>query len=77
MPRTTIRCNKALAEALGVHPNTVSRWRNEGRLDKAVIADTGRVIIYDLEAVYECLSTTPRDAPQTKLKQPPQQNQTP
>ena len=55
MEVTTIKGNKALAEALGVHANTVLTWRRKGVLQNATLADYGRTIIYDLNKVYECL----------------------
>ena len=57
MKKTTITGSKALAAPLGVRPHTIWRWRNDGRLNNAIIADTGRVIIYDLDMVYTCLKT--------------------
>lgn len=56
MERTTIRGNRALAEELGVHFNTVQNWRKLGILKAATLCEYGRVIIYDLEKVYECLN---------------------
>lgn len=55
MERTTIRGNKALANALGVHYMTIQGWRKKKVLDPAILVEYGRVIIYDLEKVYECL----------------------
>ena len=37
---------------------TVQNWRKSGVLTPATIAEFGRVIIYDLEKVYECLHHT-------------------
>lgn len=59
MERTTIRGNKALAEKLGVHFNTVQKWRSQGTLKPATLSEYGRVIIYDLDKVYECLNHRP------------------
>lgn len=55
MNRNIIKGAKALAEFLGVHPNTISRWRREGRLDAATIVDTGRTIIFDLDLLPSCI----------------------
>lgn len=59
MERTTIRGNRALADKLGVHFNTVQKWRNQGTLKPATLCEYGRVIIYDLDKVYECLNHQP------------------
>ncbi len=56
MERITIRGNRALAEKLGVHFTTVQKWRSLGILAPATLSEFGRVIIYDLEKVYECLN---------------------
>lgn len=53
--RETVRGVKGLAERLGVHKCTVQKWRNMGVLDKATVADYGRVIIFDFDKVCECL----------------------
>lgn len=53
--KATIRGNKALAGELGVHVQTVQKWRKNGILSNATLADLGKVIIYDLDKVYECL----------------------
>lgn len=55
MAANRIKGNKALAVILDVHPNTITRWRRQGRLDSAVVADTGRTIIYDLNKVLQSL----------------------
>lgn len=59
MARTTIKGNKALAKALGVHPVTICKWRRRGLLAKATLVDFNRTILYDLEKVYECLNHRP------------------
>ncbi len=59
MERTTVTGNKALAEKLGVSSRTVHNWRSSGVLHSATIADYGRIIIYDLDKVYECLHHRP------------------
>ena len=59
MERTTIRGNRSLAERLGVHFTTVQKWRRQGILAPATISEFGRVIIYDLDKVFECLNHTP------------------
>lgn len=46
---------KNLAARLGVCEWTVKQWRKRGVLDAATLADFGRVIIFDMEKVYECL----------------------
>lgn len=53
--RETVRGVKGLAERLGVHKCTVQKWRNMRVLDKATVADYGRVIIFDFDKVCECL----------------------
>lgn len=55
MARTIIRGNTRLAETLGVHRKTVDGWRKKGVLDAATIAEYGRIILYDLDLVLECL----------------------
>lgn len=50
-----VRGNKALAEYLGVSPLTVCEWKGKGLLDDAIKAEYGRVIIYDVEKVMNCL----------------------
>lgn len=59
MERETIRGNKALAKRLDVSECTVRSWRRKGILRQATLVDYGRVIIYDLEKVYECLHYSP------------------
>ena len=66
---TIIRGSKALAKVLGVHYNTVLRWRMEGMLTPATLADCGKTIIYDLEKVFECLKPYPIQ-PRSKWKPP-------
>lgn len=56
MKRTTVTGNKALAEALNVSPWTVWNWKSSGILDRAILSEFRRTIIYDLEKVYECLN---------------------
>ena len=59
MDRMIIRGNKALAYALSVHHNTVYNWKKSGVLDKAILSEYGRVIIYDLDKVFQCLNHAP------------------
>ena len=59
MERTTVRGNRALADKLGVHFNTVQNWRKNGVLAPAILSEFGRIIIYDLDKVFECLNHTP------------------
>ncbi|MBD5585344.1 MAG: helix-turn-helix domain-containing protein [Clostridia bacterium] len=56
MDRIIIRGNKALAEKLGVTEKTIGNWRRAGVLAQATLSDFGRVIIYDLDKVFECLN---------------------
>jgi len=56
MSRETITGNKALALQIGVSARTIGLWKAEGILDKAIISNFRRTIIYDLEKVYECLN---------------------
>lgn len=56
MSRETITGNKALALEIGVSSRTIGMWKAEGILDKAIISNFRRTIIYDLEKVYECLN---------------------
>lgn len=60
MERTTIRGNSALAQKLGVSRETVQEWRKEGVLAPATLVEFRRVIIYDLDLVYECLRNRPK-----------------
>lgn len=58
---TRIKGNKALAAELGVGVRTVQRWRREGILTPAILADFRRTIIYDLDKVLLALrNRTPR-----------------
>ena len=54
-----IRGNKKLAEHLGVHHQTVQAWRRKGLLAKATVAEYGRIILYDLNRVLDCLQYPP------------------
>lgn len=54
--RETITGNKRLAAILNVHYNTVTKWKKLGVLDNAILSNFGRIIIYDLEKVYQCLN---------------------
>lgn len=56
MELTKIKGNKALAAELGVSPWTIWSWKAAGILDRAIISEFRRTIIYDLEKVYECLN---------------------
>lgn len=60
MKRELIRGNSRLAARLGVHRNTVTAWRAGGLLAPAIVAECGRVIVYDLGKVQECLTMKPR-----------------
>lgn len=53
--RKLIRGNKALGATLGVNERTVRRWRTEGLLAEATVVDLRRMIVYDLDKVFECL----------------------
>ena len=59
MERTLVKGNKELAERLGVHPQTIQKWRKRGVLTKATVSDFGRTIFYDLDKVFECLNFKP------------------
>lgn len=56
MARELIRGNGRLAERLGVTKRTVATWRKKGVLDAGTVSYFGRVIIYDLDKVLECLN---------------------
>ena len=47
-----------LAKALDVSHTTVYGWRRKGVLDAATVAEYGRIIIFDLEKVLQCLHHT-------------------
>lgn len=51
-----VRGCKRLAETLGVHEQTVAKWRRLGVIDKGTVAQYGRVIIFDLDKVLACLN---------------------
>lgn len=53
---TPIRGNKELAKRLQVSERTIGSWRQRGILDAATLSYYGRVIVYDLDKVYECLN---------------------
>ncbi len=55
-----IHGNKALADALRVHPNTIGRWRKYGLLKPATVVDCGRTIVYDIEIAKQCLTRQTR-----------------
>lgn len=57
---TRIKGNKALAAELGVGVRTVQRWRREGILAPAILADFRRTIIYDLDKVLHALRNRTR-----------------
>ena len=56
MNRTIIRGNKALADKLGVTQRTICNLRRAGVLAPATLSDFGKIIIYDLDKVFECLN---------------------
>lgn len=60
MKRMTIKGNKALAAELCVSQWTIWNWKASGILDRAIISEFRRTIIYDLEKVYECLNHNKR-----------------
>ncbi len=64
----TVRSSKRLAEILSVTPRTICNWRRLGLLDEAMVVDTGRVLIYDLQKVYEALNRKGRRAQLETLK---------
>lgn len=47
--------NIELAEALNVSAGSVGRWKRMGILKKAIVAEFGRTIIYDVAKAKECL----------------------
>lgn len=59
MARTTVKGVGKLAEALGLHRSTVSRYRNSGILKPATLSEYKGIIIFDLEKVYQCLNHRP------------------
>lgn len=63
MGRTIIRGNKALAKELGVSERTVVSWKTKRILDKGIIAQRSRVILYDLDKVLDCLKVQFRCSP--------------
>lgn len=63
MERTIIRGNKALAKELGVSERTVVSWKSKRILDKGIIAERGRIILYDLDKVLDCLKVRFRCSP--------------
>lgn len=54
--RETVTGNRNLAIALNVHRNTVNKWKRQGILNNAILSQIGRIIIYDIEKVYQCLN---------------------
>lgn len=54
--KNTIKGHNNLAAELGVSPRTVQRWNASGILAPAVLSRYGRVVIYDLDKVFECLN---------------------
>lgn len=59
MERNIIKGNRALAAALGLHYQTIQNLRKRGVLKKATLSDFGKIIIYDLDKVMECLNHSP------------------
>ena len=57
--RNTVTGVAKLAEALGLHKNTVSKYRSQGILQPAILSEYRRVVIFDLDKVYECLNHKP------------------
>ena len=55
---------RKLAVALDVNPGTVLRWIETGALDQAIVVDEGKVKIFDIRKVIECLR--PRWVPTAK-----------
>lgn len=67
MERTLVKGNKELADRLGVHPQTIQNWRKRGVLAKATVSDFGRIILYDLDKVLECLNFKPVTAGRKRI----------
>ena len=63
-----VRGNKGLAAKLKVSVGTVQRWKNDGLLEKAVICEYGRVIIYDLNKAKDCIKYMPLKAGRPKKR---------
>lgn len=59
MARTIVRGIGALANALGVHRATVSRYRKEGILRPATVSEYRGIVLFDLDKVYQCLNHKP------------------
>lgn len=59
MAMTLIRGNKGLAKTLGVTTRTVQAWRAKGLLKSATVVDRSRVIVYNLDEVFNCLKSAP------------------
>lgn len=53
---TLVHGNKGLAEIIGVTHNTISRWKNMGLLNRAIVVERHNVIRYDLDKALECLN---------------------
>lgn len=62
-----IRGNKGLARELGVDPGTIHKWRKSGIIQDAIVAEYGRVIIYDIEKVMTCLQHSKVKAGRPKI----------
>ncbi|MDE6329568.1 MAG: helix-turn-helix domain-containing protein [Muribaculaceae bacterium] len=56
-----IKGNKALAAELGVSPGTVGKWKAQGVLKPAILAEYCRIILYDLDKVFGCLQHKPNN----------------
>lgn len=53
MERKIIKGDRKLAEALGIHRNTLTKWKKLGFLEYGTIAATGRIFLYDFDRVLE------------------------
>lgn len=67
--RNLVKGIRGLAAILGVHYVTVAKWRKEGILDPATVADFRKTIIFDVDKALECLHNRPaRQGRQVTIK---------
>lgn len=68
MERKIIKGDRKLAEELGIHRNTLTKWKRLGFLEYGTIAATGRIYLYDYDRVLEGIQRATLTVRRTKKK---------